>query len=261
MNLRGNIERPIFTRLKGENHRSRGQRPRTSLKKEFCPARAHQNSPFCGDHTTIIARPLRSPYFFNQRAPSVADKRRTSTCLGLSITGSSNVGVRFDHDRWRSGSCAYSLQSFKKTRAHKSDRVGQKRFVEVYKNTLLRSCRISLAGWLGSFQRKPFSFSSSTRIYFEAGVSSHPKKVWREIRRTISLGLRWGWIALSGRSGCFGRFPRALPSTTTVQAFGLQCLSAQLFRNCKVTVTTAAVKVSNRTVCFSFPEIFKEADI
>ena len=221
-----------FACLKGKIHSSRGQRPRWEAGKEFCPVRAIQNPPFSRRHATIITHSQCAYHFFHQTAQTLVGERHPAARLGLSISNSSDAGMQFDNCGWCGGSCAYSLQSLKKACANESLGIAQKGFFEICKNTESRSVGLSLAGWLWAFCRQPIPLSCGPGIHLgpgktpqETNVSRrtprYSKKIRRGIRRTVSLGLRTGWIALSGRDDFLRRIPRALPSATMVQAFGL----------------------------------------
>lgn len=228
------IDKPV-TRLKGELHSSRGQRPRRGPNKEVCPVRANQNPSFSKCHATIIAHPERAHHFFHQREATLVSERHSSASLGLSVSYTPNHGMPFDHSRRRRRSCACPLQSFEKVCSHENSRIAQKRFFKVYKNAWSKFCGFSLAGRLWAFQHKPFALPSSARIHFESrnasqernvsgGASAHSQKIPRGIRRALLVGLRRLWIALSGQNNSLARSPRALPSATMVQTFGLHSL-------------------------------------
>jgi len=120
------------TRLKGELHSSRGQRPRWIPTRSFCPVRANQNPAFSGTYATIIAYPQCTHHFLNKRAAPLADEGHSFASLGLSIP-----------------------------------------------------------------------------------------KISRGIRRTLFVGLRRFWSALSGLDGLFFQLPRALPSARMVKGSAL----------------------------------------
>ena len=228
--------------LKGKIHGSRGQRPRWESGKEFCPVRAIQNPPFSRRHATIITHSQCAYHFFHQTAQTLVGERHPAARLGLSISNSSDAGMQFDNCGWCGGSCAYSLQSLKKACANESLGIAQKGFFEICKNTESRSVGLSLAGWLWAFCRQPIPLSCGPGIHLgpgktpqETNVSRrtprYSKKIRRGIRRAVSLGLRTGWTALSGRADFSTILPRALPSAKMVQPFGLPSCYRAIFRN------------------------------
>jgi hypothetical protein len=231
MNTSNKSYRPLSACLKGKFHSSRGQRPRGELKGKFCPVRAIQNPPFFKCHAAIITHSERTYHFFHQTAAALVDERNTATSLGLSSSNSSDLGMQFDNDRRRGRPCAYPLQSFEKARVNESTGSVEERFFEIYKNIIVGSFKLPLAGWLRSFRYQPFPLSLGQRIHFGSrrtsqetnvprGTSGYSQKIQSGIRRTLSLGLKKSWISFSGRDDFLLPVPRALPSAGMVQAFG-----------------------------------------
>jgi hypothetical protein len=223
---------PQLVCLKGKSHSSRGHRPRQALKGKLCPVRAIHTLPFFTFDAAIIAHSVRAHHFLHQTAPALVGERHKAANLGLPVSHSSNAGMQFDN-HWRGGrSCAYPLQSSKKARPDESTGITEKRFFEVCKDARFESFGFSLAGRIWAFRRQPVPLSCSPGIYFRSGRTSHEANVSRgtaghsqkirsAIRRTLFVGLRGFWIALSGRDGSLIQLPRALPSAKMVQAFGL----------------------------------------
>lgn len=226
-------------RLKGVFHISRGQRPRMRREKEFCPVRANQNWGCCVRHATISPHTQCTHHFFDERKASLVDQGCSGKSLGLSITDSPEPGMQF-HYRWRRGrSCACALQSNQETRSDEGARNFEEGFVEVRKNIRGDVCGFSLAGWLWLVQPQSISCPGRARLYFESGAASQKRdisggilegaeKIRRGLRRTLFVGLNCRWDALSGRADLSHRRPRAVPSATMEQAFGLNQLSCKL---------------------------------
>jgi hypothetical protein len=237
------IERKVSFRLEGEGHSSRGQRPRKNAsEEEFCPARASQNSPSFRAYAAIIACSERSYHFLNQGTKSVVDGRHSATTLGLSIPHSPKSGMQLDNDWRRERSRTHPLQSFQKVCPSESARISQKGFVEIHKDTRHKPCGIPLAGRVWAFQHQSVTLSNRTRIHSEtgrtpqernisAGILAYSRKISNGIRRTLLVGLKRGWNALSGRENSLIRLPRALPSATMGKAFSLDVIDC---RGCRL---------------------------
>jgi hypothetical protein len=110
--------------------------------------------------------------------------------------------------------------------------IAEEKFFQIHKNIGVKSCRLSLAGRIRTFRNQSIPLSCRSTIYFRSGrasqetnvsrrTSGYSQEIRRGIRRTLFVGLRESWIALSGRHASFLHSPRALPSAKMVQAFGL----------------------------------------
>lgn len=190
-----------FYRLKGDCHRSRGQRPRVQSHDEFRPVRANQITPLSDVYATVIAHPERAHHFFDQRTTTLAYTADSRTSLGLSIPCPAKSGVSFHHRGRFRGSRSCFVQSEQEIPHHEDFGSAEKRFIQVRKIPGFDALRFSLAGWIRPFQRKPIAFRSGSAIYSESRgassdgdvpgrVSADFEKIWRVFRRAIFVGLK-----------------------------------------------------------------------
>lgn len=202
--------KPIqFFQAKGLNNRSRGQRPRSRGNNNFCPVRAIQNLSCSQANAAITSHLERAHCLFHKRTSSVADAGNPSKSLVLSIACPSKFGMQFNHHRWSCRSRPHFVQPDQEISNGKSHGNSQKRFFQIRKDIEFKSPRLSLAGWLWTFQRQSIAFGSSKKIYSQSGrtpqnrnisgrVFANLEKISRAIRRTVFVGLKLSGLPFQG---------------------------------------------------------------
>jgi hypothetical protein len=168
-------------------------------------------------NASIVARLERSHHFFDEGAPILVNPRHPRARMGVSITYPSKFGMQINYDRRHCGPRSRFVQSHQEIFNGEGFGNSQEGLVEICKDVRSGPSRVSLAGRLRTFQRKPFTFRGDQEIHsrpgrasqkgnVSGGVSAHSKKIRRAVRRTIFMGLNL-WIALPGQINPYGHFP------------------------------------------------------